>query len=158
MKSNALKTYVRLIIEEESSPTTNGATFGELKKALKLYADSKGREEKIKSKKKIGKIAAKIALDFIPFAGAISNTTELVGALMNIKDEDRPKGFLTNFDLDDYTSKIVDNKIEALFLKHILKVINDKDENELIKDFDMTDELNRFLQNNFSGRGVEGYK
>jgi hypothetical protein len=160
MNKFILKEYVLLVVKESILAESNSdreETFGDLNKALSAYIESKGKSEKIKRNKEIGKNVARIALDFIPFAGAAANAAELVSTLMTVEDEKRPKGFLSNFDLDDYTSKIVDNKIEALFLKHILKVINDKDENELIKDFDMTSELNKFLKSKFDGRSITGH-
>ena len=125
--------------------------------SVKASSSAKGKKEDIKKRKEIGKKTIKLALDFVPFAGAVSSSIELLGSLMTVKDEDRPKGFLGNFDLDDYTSKIIDNKIEGEFLKHILKVIEDKNENDLVKDFDMTTEFNKFLLDKYE-RKVVGNK
>jgi hypothetical protein len=159
MQQNLLKEYIQIILEQEEAVMADeeNITFGELKKALIEYIKAKGKKEDIKRNKEIGKKTIKLALDFIPFAGAVSNSIELLSSLMTIKDEDRPQGFLGNFDLDDYTSKIVDNKIEAEFLKHILKVIENKNENDLVKDFNMTDEFNDFLLKNYK-RKVVGNK
>ena len=118
------------------------------------YSKAKGKKEDIKKRKEIGKKTIKLALDFVPFAGAVSSSIELLGSLMTVKDEDRPKGFLGNFDLDDYTSKIIDNKIEAEFLEHVLKVIENKNENDLVKDFDMTSEFNKFLLDKYERKVV----
>jgi hypothetical protein len=163
MNKFILKEYVHLIIKESilsetNLSTNNEETFGDLKKALSAYVESQASRDKIKNNKKIGVNVARIALDFIPFVGAIANTAELVGTLMTIEDDKRPKGFLSNFDLDDYTSKIVDNKLEVEFIKHILAVIKNKNENDLIKDFNMTEEFNEFLKSKFDGRHIEGYK
>lgn len=156
MQQKLLKEYIQTIVEQEILPE-DSVTFGELKNALIEYSKAKGKKEDINKRKEIGKKTIKLALDFIPFAGAVSNSIELLSSLMTIKDEDRPQGFLGNFDLDDYTSKIVDNKIEAEFLKHILKVIENKNENDLVKDFNMTDEFNDFLLKNYK-RKVVGNK
>jgi hypothetical protein len=156
MQQKLLKEYIQTILEQEILPE-DSVTFGELKNALIEYSKAKGKKEDINKRKEIGKKTIKLALDFIPFAGAVSNSIELLSSLMTIKDEDRPQGFLGNFDLDDYTSKIVDNKIEAEFLKHILKVIENKNENDLVKDFNMTDEFNDFLLKNYK-RKVVGNK
>jgi|13_taG_2_1085334.scaffolds.fasta_scaffold00279_4 hypothetical protein len=159
MQQKLLKEYIQIILEQEEVVMADeeDLTFGELKKALIEYSKAKGKKEDIKKINNIGKKTIKLALDFVPFAGAVSSSIELLGSLMTVKDEDRPKGFLGNFDLDDYTSKIIDNKIEGEFLKHILKVIEDKNENDLVKDFDMTTEFNKFLLDKYE-RKVVGNK
>lgn len=156
MQQKLLKEYIQIILEQEEVVMADeeDLTFGELKKALIEYSKAKGKKEDIKKRKEIGKKTIKLALDFVPFAGAVSSSIELLGSLMTVKDEDRPKGFLGNFDLDDYTSKIIDNKIEAEFLEHVLKVIENKNENDLVKDFDMTSEFNKFLLDKYERKVV----
>ena len=146
--NNILKEYIEIIIKEENENESQ-YTFGDLEDAIKVYIDSKGKKEKILKNKKIGKQVAKLALDFIPLAGAAANTAELFGSLMTVKDENRPKSFLSDFDLDDKTSKIADNNIEAAFLQHLLLFLDKKDKNSTIKNFDMTKEFNNFLEKNY---------
>lgn len=155
MKNNLLKEYISLLIEENESSDTTLNTFGELKKALKVYIDEKGNKQKISKRKDMGKSAAKFAIDFIPYAGAAVNMAELLGKIMNTPDEKRPKGFLSTFDLDDYTSRIVDNDIEAEFLKYLVEKINSADDDKPLKGFNMTSELNNYLKQNYGGRFVK---
>ena len=154
MSKLVLEQYIKLMIESEADQD-KPKTFGDLKKALKTYVEAKGRKEKIVKRKDIGKSAAKLAIDFIPYAGAVINSAELLGKMMNMPDEKRPEGFLSNFDLDDYTSKIVDNNIEAEFLKYLIEKIENTSDDKLIKDFDMTVELNNYLKQNYGGRSVK---
>lgn len=154
MSKLVLEQYIKLMIESEADQD-KPKTFGDLKKALKTYVEAKGRKEKIVKRKDIGKSAAKLAIDFIPYAGAVINSAELLGKMMNMPDEKRPEGFLSNFDLDDYTSKIVDNNIEAEFLKYLIEKIENTSDDKLIKDFDMTVELNNYLKQNYDGRSVK---
>ena len=154
MSKLVLEQYIKLMIESEADQD-KPKTFGDLKKALKTYVEVKGRKEKIVKRKDIGKSAAKLAIDFIPYAGAVINSAELLGKMMNMPDEKRPEGFLSNFDLDDYTSKIVDNNIEAEFLKYLIEKIENTSDDKLIKDFDMTVELNNYLKQNYDGRSVK---
>ena len=141
--------------DENESDENQNYTFGDLQDAINVYINTKGKKEKIKKNKKVGKQATKIALDLIPLVGAAVNTAELVGILMNQDDDQRPKSWLGDFDLDDKTSKIIDNKIEAEFLKHVLDVISRKDKNSLVNDFDMTEELNNYLENNYQRKVVK---
>lgn len=154
MSKLVLEQYIKLIIESEVEQD-KPKTFGDLKKALNAYVDVKGSKEKIVKIKDIGKSAAKIAIDFIPYAGAVINSAELLGKIMNTPDEKRPEGFLGNFDLDDYTSKIVDNNIETEFLKYLIEKIENTSDDKLIKDFDMTVELNNYLKQHYGGRSVK---
>jgi hypothetical protein len=154
MSKLVLEQYIKLMIESEADQD-KPKTFGDLKKALKTYVEVKGRKEKIVKRKDIGKSAVKLAIDFIPYAGAVINSAELLGKMMNMPDEKRPEGFLSNFDLDDYTSKIVDNNIEAEFLKYLIEKIENTSDDKLIKDFDMTVELNNYLKQNYGGRSVK---
>lgn len=140
---NIIKEYITLILEQEQTQMT----WGILKKELKKF---------IRNKKGVG--VAKASLGFVPFAGAARDLFDVVYALTKIPDDKLPKGFLSKFDIDDNIQKIIDNDIEESFVKYIVKYIEDKDENEVVNDFNMTDILNRFLQQSFEGRGVSGYR
>lgn len=139
---NILKEYVQLLIEQEQQQMT----WGILKKELKKF---------IRNKKGVG--VAKASLGFVPFVGGARDLFDVLKALKNIPDNKLPRGFLSKFDIDDNIQKIVDNNIEEEFVKYIVKYIEDKDDEELVNDFNMTDILNRFLQQEFAGRGVSGY-
>lgn len=139
---NILKEYVKLLVEQEQSQMT----WGLLKKELKKF---------IRNKK--GKGIAKSSLGFVPYVGAARDLAEVILSLTNIPDKKRPKGFLAKFDIDDQVQQIVDNKIESEFVEYVVKYINEKDENETVSDFNMTDILNKFLQQKFNGRGVTGF-
>ena len=139
---NILKEYVQFLIEQEQQQKS----WGILKKELKQF---------IRNKKGVG--VAKASLGFVPFVGGARDLFDVLKALNSIPDNKRPNGFLSKFDIDDNIKKIVDNNIEEEFVKYIVKYIEDKDDDELVNDFNMTDILNRFLQQEFAGRGVSGY-
>lgn len=154
-----LKDYIIVLIKEENVTENNSdLTFGDLKKIINVYTEEKGVKQNIKKRKDIGKSAIRLALDFVPFAGAASTTVELIGKLMNIEDSKNPKGFAGMLDIDDYVSEIVDNNLEVEFLKWFVTYLNDKDDNEKIKNFNITDKLKEFLARKFSGRSITGYK
>ena len=139
---NILKEYVKLLVEQEQSQMT----WGLLKKELKRF---------IRNKK--GKGLAKASLGFVPYAGAARDLADVILSLTNIPDKKRPKGFLAKFDIDDQIQQIVDNKIESEFIQYVVDYIDKKDENEVVTSFNMTDVLNRFLQEKFDGRGIAGF-
>lgn len=155
-----LKSYITTLLKEESdvNSSSNDLTFGELKKIISVYTEEKGIEKNINKRKDIGKSAMRLALDFVPFAGAASTTVELIGKLMNIEDTKKPKGFAGMLDIDDYISQIVDNSLEVEFLKWFTTYLNDKDDNEKVKNFNITDKLKEFLARKFDGRSITGYK
>ena len=140
---NILEEYVKLLIENEEKQMT----WGMLKKELKKF---------IRNKK--GKGLAKALIGFVPWAGGARDLAEVILSLTKIPDNKRPKGFLKKFDIDDQIQLIIDNQIESQFVKYVIKYINQKDENEVITDFNMTNVLNNFLQKKFKGRGVDGFK
>lgn len=142
------------MIENEDSQN-RPVTFGDLKKALNTYVKEKGKVDTIKKSKDVGASSVRLALDFVLVVGPVVNAGEILYKLIRQPDNSRPEGFLGNFDLDDYTSKIVDNKIESEFLKYLVEKIKTMPDDMSIKDFDMTVELNNYLKQNFGGRSVK---
>jgi len=158
MRKLVLEKYIKLIIESEADQN-RPKTFGDLKNALAVYIKAKGKSEKIKKYKEVGKSSLRLALDFttvqgIP-VGVVANCGELLYKLMHQPDRSRPEGFLANFDLDDYTSQIVDNGIETEFLEYLVEKIKSTPNDKPIKDFNMTVELNNYLKQNYGGRHVK---
>lgn len=145
MNNLLLKKYIResfFLIKEENQDIT----WGELKKELEKFANLK-KGEKI----------AKSLTGFIPYLGGARDAFEVIKALMNIPDSKRSSHFLSSFDIDDEIQKIIDNKLETEFIKTVVEEIKDKDDNEKIIDFNMTDMLNKFLKDNYNNRGITGY-
>lgn len=145
MNNLLLKKYIResfFLIKEENQDIT----WGELKKTLERFT-------KIKKGEKI----TKGLVGFIPYVGNARDAFEVIKGLMNIPDSKRSSHFLSSFDIDDEIQKIVDNKLENEFIKEIIKEIENKNDDEKIIDFNMTDMLNKFLKEHFNNRGITGY-
>ena len=154
-----LKTYITTLIKEESDINSNNdLTFGDLKKIIAVYAKEEGDKKSIKKRKDLGKSAIKLALDFIPFVGAAATTVEIIGKLMNIDDDKKPKGFAGKLDIDDDVSRIVADNLEVDFLNWFVSYMEDKDDNEKIGNFDMTEKLSEFLAQKNNNRSIAGYK
>ena len=146
MNNLLLKKYIResfFLIKEENQEIT----WGELKKELEKFANLKKGE----------KIAKSLA-GFVPYLGSARDTFEVIKALMNIPDSKRSSHFLSSFDIDDEIQKIIKNELETEFIKTVVEEIKDKDDNEKIIDFNMTNMLNKFLKKHFNNRGITGYQ
>ena len=137
-----IEEYIRLILEEEEQQIT----WGRLKKQLKYFIGLKK-----------GKDVAKAAAGFIPFLGGARDSYEVLKSLLSIPDGKRPKGFLSKFDLDDKIQQIVDNDIEEDFVKYLINYIKEKNDDEVIQDFNINKVLDNFLSLNYEGRGIKGY-
>ena len=146
MKNTILENYIReniLLIEEENQDMT----WGQLKKDLNKFLKLKKRSE-----------VSKAVSGFIPYVGDAVDLYGIIKGLANIPDAKRSTHFLSKFDIDDQIAQIVDNKLEKEFIDSVVKEIESKDENEVIRDFNMTDMLNKFLKGKFDNRGISGYQ
>lgn len=124
------------------------STYGELKSVLKSIS--------ISSKAKKGMEVGKAALGFTPLGGAL-DVVDLVQSLYKVKDKDRPDNFLSNFDMDDEISQIVDNELENDFIKELVERIESIPDSKKIGDFDMTEQLRGYLARRFNNRTVSGF-
>lgn len=155
-REKLLREYVKETLRNQVNESkTEPETFGELKKILNTVVLSQG--SKAKAKKEIVKSGLEtgfdVALDFlIPYGGAAKSVGGLIKKLVSMKDEVRPDNFLGDLDIDDQISLIVDNDLEEKFVEYIANKINQKPDDEKLKGFTMTSELNNFLKKNFKGR------
>jgi len=146
MNNTLLENYVKeniLILKEENKDIT----WGQLKKDLKKFASLKKGAE-----------VSKAVSGFIPYVGGAQDLYGVIKGLTNIPDSKRSTHFLSKFDIDDQIAAIVDNKLEKKFIDSVVKEIEEKNENEVIRDFNMTDMLNKFLNDEFDNRGITGYQ
>ena len=146
MKNTVLENYIKeniMLIKEESQDIT----WGQLKKDLKKFSNLKK-----------GANVSKAVAGFIPYVGNAKDLYDVVRGLTNIPDSKRSTHFLSKFDIDDKIATIVDNKLEKEFIDSVVKSIEEKDENEVIRDFNMTNMLNKFLKEKFDNRGITGYQ
>lgn len=153
-KEKLLREYIKEVlgnqINESRSVKTEPETFGDLKKILNAIVLSQGNKEK--AKKELTKAGIDMAIDFIPYGSALKSVGGLIKKLMSTNDESRPNNFLGNLDIDDQISLIVDNDLEEKFVEYVTKKINEKPDDEKLRGFTMTSELNNFLKKNFKGR------
>jgi len=153
-KEKLLREYIKEVlgnqINESRSAKTEPETFGDLKKILNAIVLSQGNKEK--AKKELTKAGIDMAIDFIPYGSALKSVGGLIKKLMSTNDESRPNNFLGNLDIDDQISLIVDNDLEEKFVEYVTKKINEKSDDEKLRGFTMTSELNNFLKKNFKGR------
>ena len=125
-------------------------TYGELKKALKdITLKQKGT--------KVGKVAVDVILNAIPGLGAAKNTYDLVKAAFSKPDDKKSNTWLDRLDVDDEASAIIDDTVEAGFLKAIAQAIDKSpDDQKLDPNFDMNDKLIDFLSKKYKGRTIAG--
>ena len=135
-------------------------TVGQLRQLFKNMKLKKAGE-------KAAKGLAKFGLSFLgPVGAAIEQAwaaaddgSEMVAALKALYGMD--DRFKTNTGLDalnmnDNISKIVDDPIEVAFLKYFIKdVIGDADDYTLLSDYDIEEEMRKFLAAQFDGHAVK---
>lgn len=127
-------------------------TYGDLKKII--YA--------IKSKQKglkIGGVAVDVILNAIPYAGAAKSTFDFIKAAFGKPDTKKTNTWIDKLDVDDQASAIIDDKVENGFLEYISNYISKQpDTKRLEPNFDMNDELSKYLSKNYQDRTITGYK
>jgi len=139
--------------EEEVAAPKGIETFEDLKKLLRS----------IELKRKggiVGKKAANFAVSLIPYAGAAKelydnakDVTEFLQDLYKADDNFKTQTRLDALNIDDNVSKIVDDQVEAAFLKVLPKLIADK--TGPIGDYNITKELQAFLARKFDNTTVK---
>ena len=156
IREKLLREYVKEALRNQINESkSEPETYGDLKKLLNAVVLSRGN--KTKAKKEIVKSGLEtgfdVALDFlVPYGGAAKSVGGLIKKLVSMKDDVRPDSFLGDLDIDDQISLIVDNDLEDKFVEYVTNKINEKPDDEKLKGFTMTSELNNFLKRNFKGR------
>ena len=129
---------------------------------LKTYGDLKKIIYAIKTKKKglkIGGVALDVIVNAIPYAGAAKTTFDFVKAAFAKPDTKKTNTWLDKLDVDDEASAIIDDKVENGFLEYISKQINSQPDNKPLEaNFNMNDELSKYLSQNYNNRTITGYK
>jgi hypothetical protein len=161
-----LKKYIEILVEEQSNDATGGLVYGDLKAFLK--GDIRKR-----TGKKWLKAAAKIASggavgSLLPLGDFAESTIETIGGEIGKKlKKFKPQkilallygvdgsGGLETFRVNPNVSKIIDNKVEEKFIMWLEKDINNKNDNESLEDFNITDKLNEWLKGEFDSYEVK---
>ena len=145
--------------ESDSSDTTSNRyelkTYGDLKKVLSAISKKKKKGFLVDKGREVG-------LDFIlglfPGAQAAKTAFDVLRGLTNQPDSKRSSTWLGKLDVDDEMSKIIDDTVENGFLKTMFKVIDNKpNEQELEDNFNMNDELAKYLAEKYKNRTLTGY-
>lgn len=124
---------------------------------IKTYGDLKRLANKIVRLKKdqAGEDYIKRILGNITGIDWIKNTYDFFSVFYRLPDDKRTNTFLDRLDVDDEMSKIMDEKVENMFINHFVNFLNSKNDNEVIpNDFSATKELQNFLMNTFKGRTI----
>ena len=142
----------RVYLAEQDTPE-GIETFEDLKKLLKS----------IEIKRKggvVGKKAFEIGLGFIPGGSAAKelydsakDIKDFLQDLYSADDSFKTQSSLDSLNMDDNVSKIVDDQIEAAFLKVLPKLIAGK--TGPIGDYNITKELQAFLATKFDKTTVK---
>lgn len=150
-RENLLREYVKEVMNNHLNESkTEPETFGDLKKILNAIVLSQGNKEKVK--KELSKAGFEILVDLIPYGSTAKTVGGLIKNLVKMKDESRPDNVLGDLDIDDQISLIVKNELVEKFVVYVSNKINQKPDDERLKGFNMTSELNNFFKKNFKGR------
>ncbi len=129
-------------------------TVGQLVKLLNLSIQAK--REKIA----LGTGTKEVVdtfLGLIPGLGAVNTIAGLLKKVYSMPDEKKTQTGLDYLDIDDQVSAIVDDNVENAFLKYMLDKFSSAAQaspNLPLSDFDMTKEINVFLDKTYHGRTV----
>ena len=96
-------------------------------------------------------------MDIIQKSGEISDL--IIGAYQ-MDDEDRPQGAIGKLDMDDDVADIIDDKIEAAFIKFLIAEISDTKnlEQDIDANWDITKALKGFLSREKNSRTITGFE
>jgi len=124
-------------------------TVGQLKTVIRTFRQAKGASG-----------AGKLALQAIPIASNVYNifsaakdAKEAVAGLMGMDDKFTTQAGLGKLNVDDNIQKIVDDRIEAAFMNHVLEKIDGMGEFEEIPDVNQM--LQDFLEDKFDHHSVK---
>lgn len=167
---NIIKDYIKNFLlleqnqEEELSSDfiddSSQMTYGDFINALNIIVKEKENLKRKENVKKYGKSAMKAALMLATGGWSeILNTSIDVGealkSLTQKDDNDNLKGFLDQFDLDDKTSKILDDKIEDRFVSYLIEKFKSNKDKLMPPEFDINKELNNFLKDEFERQVIK---
>jgi len=143
------------INEQTEAQPTGIKTYGDLKKVLQAI-----------ELKRVGKLAAEKVVGYlgglIPGASAIINvvkdakdTFDFVKSVYSADDNFKTQSGLDRLNVDDNVSAIVDDNIEAAFLKYLTAALMKMNDATPIDDWSATQELQKYLSQQFQGHAVK---
>ena len=152
-----MSTKMKIIMENWRSNLNEQVevqTVGQLVRLLNLAIQSK--REKIA----LGTGTKEVVdtfLGLIPGLGAVKSVGDLLKKVYSMPDEKKTQTALDYLNVDDQISAIVDDRVENAFLKYMLDRFSKAATaapNLPLSDFDMTKEINNFLDKTYHGRTV----
>jgi len=129
-------------------------TIGELVKLLNLAIQSKRQNLALGAGTKE---VVDAFMGLFPGMGTVKTVADLLKKVYTMPDEKKTQTALDYLNVDDQISAIVDDMVENAFLKHMLDKFSKAAEvapNLPLSDFDMTKEINNFLDKTYHGRTV----
>lgn len=142
-----LKSFKEKIVENN---TPNIKTWGDLKRII----NSIRRKKQLNAAKDQAKdlIIDQLA-GLIPGAGNVKTAFGFFKSIYSANDSTKTNTWLDRINVDDKFSEIVDDSIEDKFLKALIKLIESKNDNELLPDdFDINKMLINFLSKRYDNR------
>jgi len=125
-------------------------THGDLKRTISNVLAKKKAE-------RVGKAAVGAVISSVPGLGAAKDIFDVGKALFNKPDGKKTNTWLDKLDVDDEASAIVDDTVEDTFIKDKMNSLTDEpDEKPLDSNFNMSNELIKFLKSKYKGRTLAG--
>jgi len=133
---------------------------GDIRKALKLARDLKGKEAKAEFSKKAATLGVKTVLGMIPALGAVSNildkgldVKDLYDAAKSASPKEKKANQLWDFiTIDPESSAILDDKVESDFIDALSQKVSVLDDEDELPDADT--QLASYLKGKYSGAHV----
>lgn len=126
-------------------------TVGQLKSLLSSAIKAKRKKG---AAKEGGKAILGAFLDLVPAVASAKNIAALLKAVYSMPDEKKTQTGLDYLNIDDQISAIVDDRVESGFIKHMFHRFENEGDDTPLSNFDMTKEINSFLDKRFHGRTV----
>jgi len=136
-------------LSTEENPNFQLKTYGDLKRTINVIRlQKKG--------KKLAGIGFDAILNSIPFLGNAKTAYDVYKAALQKPDTKKTNTWLDRIDIDDDTSRIVDDTVEDGFIKFMTNKFNSEPDDKLLEpDFDMNKELVNYLATNYNNRTVK---
>ena len=98
-------------------------------------------------------VLAEQLVGLIPGAGNIKSAFDFFKGIYTAADNKKTNSWLDKLNVDDKYSEIVDDAIENQFIKHLAEMVNAKKNEELLPDdFNINNELSKYLANKYQKR------
>ncbi len=149
------KDYCEKKFPEATGEEGDIQTFGQLVALLNCTVEYSNRKKVLtRLTNYIPTIAAARAI-----FNASSTVNDFILKMYQVPDNERPVGNLGKLDMDDAVAAIVDDKIEALFVKDLINLINTEENltDPIPDNWDITDALKLFLAQKYDARTITGY-